>query len=144
MSADVVFRADMSQFDSDVDQSANNAKRSQAAIISGFRQAAGAGVLVAEITGSAMGQIMTSYIEVVFTGIEVIQKAAAATSLATFGISGVFMIAQLIAMGFLITQLHQKKTEQAATSSRIVALTRMGTGFRIIIFPIWYLVEMMI
>ena len=142
MSADMIFRADTSQLDAAQDQAEGDAQRSQAAILNGFRQAAGAGVLVAEISGSAMGQIMTSYIELVFVGIEVTQKAIAATSLATFGISGVFMIAQIIAMGFLITQLQQQKSSQAATSSRVVALLRMG-ALRIIIFPIWYLLEMM-
>ncbi len=146
MSADMVFRADTSPMDSTLAKAEDSAERSQQAIMNGFRQAAAAGVIVAEISGSVMGQLYTSYIEFVFVGIDVLKRAGAATSLATFGISGVFMIAQLIAMGFLITQLHQKQSEQAARSSRFVALARMGS-IRIIFFPlsiVIYLMEMIL
>jgi len=119
--------ADTTKATTAVNRTVEETASANLAMISSIRQTAQAGILVLQIAGVAMDQVLSLFIETVLVGIEVAVKASAATSLATFGLSGFLMIGQIVAMLLLIKQIRAQQTENAHKTNAAVQLLRLGT-----------------
>ncbi len=123
----LIVGADTSPVRTEVRRTEREVASANLAMISSIRQTAQAGILVLQIAGVAMDQVLSLFIETILVGIEVAVKASTATSLATFGLSGFLMIGQIVAMLLLIKQIRAQQTENAHKTNAAVQLLRMGT-----------------
>ena len=125
--SEIVIGADTTNVNIAVEGATENVRSANLAMITAIRQTAQAGILVLQIAGVAIDQVMSLYVETLLVGIEVAVKISSATSLATFGISGFFMIGQIVAMLLLIKQIRSKQVEASHKTSAAVQLLRLGT-----------------
>lgn len=132
----IVTRLDNTQLKRDLDETQDEVKRANLAMLTAIRQTAQAGILILQLSGVAIDQLFSLYIETLLVGAEVIGTLAAGS----FGATLIFQSGQLIAMLILIRQIKQKKTEAAQKTSQTVQLLRMGT-YRIIVFPIIFVIK---
>jgi hypothetical protein len=123
------FDRDIAEANDKIDQT-NRANR---AMISNVRMGLQLGIFTAQALGFMIDQTLTLLIEAVALSIEVGQKIFLATlgggGFAAFGLTGIAQLASIIAMGILIVQIKQKRTEAAQQTQGIVSVLRMA-GFR--------------
>lgn len=125
-----------SEFDQDIDeanQKIDDTNRANRAMISNVRMGLQLGIFAAQALGFMIDQTLLLLIEAVALSIEVGQKIFLATfgggGFAAFGVTGVAQLGSIIAMGILIVQIKQKRTEAAQSTQGIVSVLRMA-GFR--------------
>ena len=119
----LIVDADVSPVRTTLERTEREVKQANLAMISAIRQTAQAGILVLQVAGVAIDQVFALYVEVLLTGLEL----AATISAGSFGLGGVFLAGQIIAMVILIRQIRAKRTAAAQQTNAAVQLLRMGT-----------------
>ena len=123
----IVTRLDNTQLKKDLNETEQDVRRSNLAMITAIRQTAQAGILVLQVAGVAIDQVFALFVETLLVGIELSFRIAAATSIATFGITGVLQIGQIVAMLLLIRQIRTKQQGAQQQTAAAIQLLRMGT-----------------
>jgi hypothetical protein len=118
----LILGADTTELDRTLIQKDQEVKNANLAMISAIRQTATASILVLQVVGVAIDQVFALLVEAVLTTIEVV----VAIKGATFGISQVFQIGQIVGMLLLIRQIRQKRTKAAQQTNAAIMLARMG------------------
>ncbi len=119
----IVTRLDNTQLKKDLNETEQDVRSANLAMITAIRQTAQAGILVLQIAGVAIDQIMSLFVETLLVGIELTVAIAGGT----LGLTQVFQIGQIVAMLLLIKQIRSKQTEASHKTSAAVQLLRMGT-----------------
>ena len=132
----LIIDVDNSRVKKELKDTEDEVSRSNLAMLTAIRQTAQAGILILQLSGVAIDQLFSLYIETLLVGAEVIGTLAAGS----FGATLIFQSGQLIAMLILIRQIKQKKTEAAQKTSQTVQLLRLGT-YRFIVFPIIFAIK---
>lgn len=91
------------------------------AMVSNIRQGVQLGLFAAQAMGLMINQTLSLLIEALLLSIEV----GLAISAGTFGLSQIFQIGTIIAMGILIVQIKQKRTKAAQQTQGVVSGLRM-------------------
>lgn len=99
------------------------------AMVSGVRQGVQLGIFAAQAMGFMIDQTLSLVVEALLLSIEVALRIQAATSIATFGITGFIQIGAVISMFILVHQIQTEQKEKAQQTQAIVSGLRMA-GFR--------------
>ncbi len=121
--SELVIGADTTNVSIAVEGATEDTRRANLAMITAIRQTAQAGILVLQVAGVAIDQILSLFVETLLVGIELTVAIAGGT----FGLTQVFQIGQIVAMLLLIKQIRSKQTSAAQQTNAAVQLLRLGT-----------------
>ncbi len=121
--SEIVIGADTTNVSVAVEGATQDVRSANLAMITAIRQTAQAGILVLQVAGVAIDQIMSLFVETLLVGIEL----SVAIAGGTLGLTQVFQIGQIVAMLLLIKQIRSKQVEASHSTSAAVQLLRMGT-----------------
>ena len=121
--SELIIGADTTNVSVAVEGATEDTRRANLAMITAIRQTAQAGILVLQVAGVAIDQILSLFVETLLVGIELTVAIAGGT----LGLTQVFQIGQIVAMLLLIKQIRSKQTEAAQQTNAAVQLLRLGT-----------------
>ncbi len=121
--SELIIGADTTNVSIAVEGATEDTRQANLAMITAIRQTAQAGILVLQVAGVAIDQILSLFVETLLVGIELTVAIAGST----FGLTQVFQIGQIVAMLLLIKQIRSKQTSAAQQTTAAVQLLRMGT-----------------
>ncbi len=121
--SEIVIGADTTNVSIAVEGAVDDTRTANLAMITAIRQTAQAGILVLQVAGVAIDQIMSLFVETLLVGIEL----SVAIAGGTLGLTQVFQIGQIVAMLLLIKQIRSKQVEASHSTSAAVQLLRMGS-----------------
>ena len=121
--SEIVIGADTTNVSVAVEGATQDVRSANLAMITAIRQTAQAGILVLQVAGVAIDQIMSLFVETLLVGIEL----SVAIAGGTLGLTQVFQIGQIVAMLLLIKQIRSKQVEASHSTSAAVQLLRMGS-----------------
>ncbi len=121
--SELIIGADTTNVSIAVEGATEDTRQANLAMITAIRQTAQAGILVLQVAGVAIDQIMSLFVETLLVGIELTVAIAGGT----LGLTQVFQIGQIVAMLLLIKQIRSKQTGAAQQTTAAVQILRMGT-----------------
>ncbi len=121
--SELIIGADTTNVSVAVEGATEDTRRANLAMITAIRQTAQAGILVLQVAGVAIDQILSLFVETLLVGIELTVAIAGGT----LGLTQVFQIGQIVAMLLLIKQIRSKQTDAAQQTNAAVQILRMGT-----------------
>ena len=122
--SELVIGADTTNVSVAVEGATEDTRKANLAMITAIRQTAQAGILVLQVAGVAIDQILSLFVETLLVGIEL----TVAISAGTFGLTQVFQIGQIVAMLLLIKQIRSKQTSAAQQTN--AAQLKSGLAIR--------------